>query len=87
MHRRFLDVVLLLDSIDVAHKIAVRNQKAVPHAEFRLKQSPDLKRLNRHSAGLYERLAVEHIDDGADRVLLVLKGRVKPKLHTSLTLS
>ena len=34
------------------------------------------------------RLAVEHVDDGVDRVLLILKGGIELKLHPSpLTLS
>ena len=62
---------------------AFRDQQAIGDAEFGLKQPGGLECIERRSLGAGEWLAIEHVHDGIDRVALILKRRIKSKLHAA----
>ena len=81
--RGLFDAVALLHAMDVPRQLAFRDQQAIGDAEFGLKQASGLECIERRSLGAGEWLAIERVHDGIDRVKLILKRRIKSKLHSA----
>ena len=81
--RYFFDVVLFLNRADIFEDVIVNKRETVSHAKLSLEKPANLQGLKSCRRRLHERLPVEHVDDGVDRVLLILECRIEFELHSA----